>query len=101
MGTVNSSLHWLVDKWLAPTPSMPARVTRFGRMPSNQRRYVRVETRRPEGPLAIYFFLHDDGVWCVFPPADEGPTLKCLTAFGRPVADDHQAFLGAAGFSYA
>ncbi|MGF6875100.1 hypothetical protein [Paraburkholderia sp. MM5477-R1] len=76
MSTIKSSLRLLVEKWLGPTAAMSARVTRFGRMRSNQRRYVCVEALRPAGTLAIYFFLHDDGVWCVFPPAVERPAMS-------------------------
>jgi hypothetical protein len=76
MGTMNRSLRLLVEKWLGPTPVMPARVTRFGRMRSSQRRYVCVEVLRPAGALTIYFFLHDDGMWCVFPPAVERPVMS-------------------------
>jgi len=67
MNTGQQSLRSQVDKWLAPTAAMPARVTRFSRLNSNHRRYVCVEASHPTGMLAIYFFRHDDG-WCVFPP---------------------------------
>lgn len=76
MSTMNRSLRLLVEKWLGPTPAVPVRVTRFGRMSSNQRHYVCVEAMRPAGALAIYFFLHDDGVWCVFPPAVDRPAMR-------------------------
>jgi hypothetical protein len=75
MGTVHRSLRLVVEKWLGSTPAMPVRVTRFGRMPSNRRRYVCVEVLRPGGAVAIYFFLHDDGTWCVFPPGIERPAM--------------------------
>jgi hypothetical protein len=55
---------------------MPARVTMFGRLRSNQQRYVCVEALRPAGAMAIYFFLHNDGVWRVFPPAVERPAMN-------------------------
>jgi hypothetical protein len=76
MNSGEKSLRWLIDKWLAPTPAMPVRVTRFSGTLSNQRRYVRVEASRPTGSLAIFFFRHDDGSWCVFPPAAERPTMR-------------------------
>jgi hypothetical protein len=61
------SLHSMVDKWLAPTPTTVIQVTRF--RPSNRQksRYVRVETARQTGTIAMFFFRHGDG-WCVFPP---------------------------------
>ena len=68
MNVAERSLRLLVEKWLAPTPSTPVRVTRFSRARSNQRRYVRVEVLRPTGPVGLFFFRHGDGTWCVFPP---------------------------------
>ncbi len=68
MATAEKNLHWAVDKWLAPTPSMPARVVRFCHSASQHRRYVCVEALRPGGLLSIFFFRHDDGSWQVFPP---------------------------------
>jgi hypothetical protein len=79
MNTAQQSLRALVDKWLAPTPGTPTRVTRFSRMSSNHRRYVCVETARQTGVLAIYFFRHDDG-WCVFPAGANGLTLDARAA---------------------
>lgn len=76
MSTTEGSLRLLVKKWLGPTSAIAVRVTRFGRMSSNQRRFVCVEALRPAGKLAIYFFLHDDGVWCVFPPAVKRPAMS-------------------------
>ena len=68
------SLRLLVEKWLTPTLATPIRVTRFSRTRANQKRCIRVETLRREGAVAIFFFRHDDGAWCVFPPK-----LRCLT----------------------
>jgi hypothetical protein len=78
MGSGDRSLRLQVEKWLGPTPATPVRVTRFGRIPSSRRRYVCVEAFLPAGALAIYFFLHDDGTWCVFPPAVERPAMNVL-----------------------
>jgi hypothetical protein len=75
------SLRSLVDKWLAPTAQMPARVTRFGRASSNRHRYVRVEACVANRPLTIFFFRHDDGAWRVFPPTHKRPSMRArLTA---------------------
>ncbi|OUL83938.1 hypothetical protein CA601_26810 [Paraburkholderia hospita] len=74
MNTGQRSLRLLVEKWLAPTPARPAHVTRFSRMGTNQRRYVRVEALHSTG--LIFFFRHDDGSWCVFPPGTESPTMR-------------------------
>ena len=76
MNSSEKSLRWLIDKWLAPTPAMPVRVTRFSRTRSNQRRHVCVEASRPAGSLAILFFRHDDGSWYVFPPATARPAMR-------------------------
>lgn len=76
MYTGEKSLHWIVDKWLAPTPAMPARVTCIRRTGSRRGRVVCVETSRPGGVLSIVFFRHDDGSWNVFPPAAERPAMN-------------------------
>jgi hypothetical protein len=62
------SLRFLVEKWLAPASSNPIRVTEFSRTRTGGRRYVRVETALAEGDRSLFFFRHDDGCWCVFPP---------------------------------
>lgn len=76
MSTMNMSLRALVEKWLGPTPAITVRVTQFGRMASNKQRFVCVESLRPAGKLTIYFFLHDDGAWCVFPAAVKPPAMR-------------------------
>ena len=72
------SLRRLVDKWFAPTPAMPVRVkrVRFSRTPTNDARCICVESARPAGPLAIFFFQHGDGSWSVFPPELERPAMQ-------------------------
>ncbi|RDK03242.1 hypothetical protein [Paraburkholderia lacunae] len=63
------SLRSQVEKWLAPAPATPVHVTRFSRAGWNGGRYVCVETSSPAGARALFFFRHDDGSWCVIPPA--------------------------------
>jgi hypothetical protein len=63
------SLRFLVEKWLAPSPSIPIRVTEFSRTRMGGTRYVRVETALAAGARGLFFFRHDDGRWCVFPPS--------------------------------
>jgi hypothetical protein len=75
-----TALRHLVDKWLAPTPSVPARVRRIGRMALARHRYVLVEAAHTTGTLSIFFFRHDDGSWCVFPPAIARPAMLRLAA---------------------
>lgn len=69
------SLRFLVDKWLAPELSTPVRVTEFSRTRFGGRRYVRVETALAEGVRSLFFFRHDDGCWCVFPPTADNPKM--------------------------
>jgi hypothetical protein len=76
MNATEKSLHWIVDKWLAPTPSMPARVTQVRHNRSEHQRFVRVEASRPTGLLSFIFFRHDDGTWNVFPPASPRPAIS-------------------------
>ncbi|HEY2021577.1 hypothetical protein [Paraburkholderia sp.] len=80
MVAAEKSLHRAVDKWLAPTPSMPARVVQFCHRTSQ--RYVCVQALRPEGLLSIFFFRHGDGSWNVFPPQADRPAMNgdCRTA---------------------
>lgn len=82
MKSVNGqSLRCQVEKWLAPAPATPVHVTRFSRTRKGGCRYVCVETSSPAGVRTLFFFRHDDGSWCVFPPsADRKFTAK------RPVA---------------
>lgn len=84
MITTEKSLHWAVDKWLAPTPAMPARVRCFCRSEMSRLRFVCVETLRPDGVLAIFFFRHGDGSWNVFPPVAERPAMNGYRRSSRP-----------------
>ncbi len=74
------SLRRLVEKWLAPTPTMPARIAGFSRMNSSRGRYVCVEASRPAGVQTMFFFRHDDGSWQVFPPATTRPMMRATQA---------------------
>ena len=71
-----TTLHGLVDKWLGPTESAPARVVRVSSKGANLTRCVCVEVRRPWGLLSVLFFRHRDGSWCVFPPAQNRPSMS-------------------------
>lgn len=76
MNIADKSLRYLVEKWLAPTAAMRIHVVQFGRMSLEKRRYVRIEASTPTGSRAIFFFRHDDGIWCVFPPAISRPMMS-------------------------
>ncbi|EEA02246.1 conserved hypothetical protein [Burkholderia sp. H160] len=75
------SLRFTVEKWLAPSPAQPVHVTEFSRTRMSGRRYVRVETSAQEGGRGLFFFRHDDGCWCVFPP-----TADARSVFAHPRA---------------
>ncbi len=76
MRTADNSLHFIVDKWLGMGLADQIRVMRFGRMPAGRRRYALVQTRRPTGVRSMFFFRHDNGVWCVFPPIEASPARQ-------------------------
>jgi len=78
MDSVDGSLRSLVEKWLGPAAETHVRVVGFGGLRLSRRRYVCVEASRPAGALAIYFFHHDGGTWCVFPPAPDRPAMNAL-----------------------
>jgi hypothetical protein len=75
MNTADKSLHHQVEKWLAPSPQGNVRVVRFGHRRADGTRYVHVEASTARGARAIFFFRHDDGDWCVFPPRIVGPSM--------------------------
>jgi hypothetical protein len=68
MDNPENSLHWAVDKWLAPSPAHPARVVQLCRSHLTGMRFVRIEAWHAGGSIAIIFFRHEDGTWNVFPP---------------------------------
>jgi hypothetical protein len=75
MNATEKSLHYLVEKWLAPAPTSRIHVVQFGRMQGDKRPYVHVEASAPGGSRSIFFFRHDDGRWCVFPPRIARPSM--------------------------
>jgi hypothetical protein len=84
--TNEQSLRCQVEKWLAPASAIPVHVTEFSRTRWGGRRYVRVETSSADGDRALFFFRHDDGNWCVFPPAADRWQLTTVHPFPRVVA---------------
>ncbi|MGF6780739.1 hypothetical protein [Paraburkholderia sp. GAS334] len=80
MSTRERSLRVLVERWLGRGAATHARVTRFSHSRRKLWRYVCVEAERPSGRLAIVFFRHDDGSWCVFPPEYKRPALNLMRA---------------------
>jgi hypothetical protein len=49
----------------------------FGRTHADRRRYVRVETLQGAASKSLFFFRHDDGHWCVYPPAPKQRNMRC------------------------
>jgi hypothetical protein len=76
MQTAEHSLHWAVDKWLAPSAAHPARVMRVCRSQVTGSRHVCIEAWHAGGMLAIVFFRHEDGTWNVFPPQVRRPSMS-------------------------
>ncbi len=68
-------LRTVVEKWLAPTPAAPLRVTRITGA-AEGRQGVRVEVDGPRGTIGLMFFRHRDGAWHVFPPQDAGLMMR-------------------------
>ncbi|MGF6955296.1 hypothetical protein QFZ97_001161 [Paraburkholderia youngii] len=75
MMAANRSLRVLVEKWLWSCSEAKVRFVRLDGRRSSRR--VRVEARRAEGPVILFFFQHNDGAWRVFPPA---PYRVCMAA---------------------
>jgi hypothetical protein len=76
MSIRQGSLRSLVQKWLGTDPTHRTRVTRFSHTRAKRWRYVCVESARPSGAFSIVFFRHEDGSWCVFPPAIKRPAMN-------------------------
>ncbi|MDR5735017.1 hypothetical protein QCE47_22125 [Caballeronia sp. LZ025] len=76
MKSINErSLRSQVEKWLAPA-SVPVHVTKFSRTRADHTRYVCVETLQGAASRALFFFRHDDGQWCVYPPAPQRANIR-------------------------
>nr|WP_085489247.1 hypothetical protein [Paraburkholderia susongensis] len=73
------SLRVMVEDWLAPDPAKGVRVTEFRNRRSQHECYVCVETLRAAGPVALFFFRHQDGAWRIFPPARERPAMQATS----------------------
>ena len=75
MNSARNSLRKTVEQWLGPDPASGLRVTEFRNRRSRHECYVCVETLTTAGPIALFFFRHQDGAWRVFPPSRERPTM--------------------------
>jgi hypothetical protein len=68
------SLRTLVEKWIGMTDGV--RVTQFSHGREEQYRFVRVEGASDAAFIALIFFRHNDGSWCVFPPERKRPAMN-------------------------
>jgi hypothetical protein len=78
MTSRGKSLRAMVEHWLSPDSNTTVRVIRYRSGWANRQLYVQVETRKSQGPVAMYFFRHEDGAWRVFPPRRELPTMRTV-----------------------
>jgi hypothetical protein len=56
MSAGGRSLRWLIDKWLAPVPGRPIRLSRFSYSTANELRCIRVESLLATGPFGDFLF---------------------------------------------
>jgi hypothetical protein len=75
MASARGSLRLVVEHWLAPDLANQIRVIRFRNQRSTGECYVCVETVKPRGTVAMFFFRHRDGAWRVFPPSQKRPMM--------------------------
>jgi len=76
MASAGKSLRLMVDHWLAPDAGQRVTVTEFRNERSKHERYVCIETLKTAGPVAMFFFRHQDGTWCIYPPRREQPMMR-------------------------
>ncbi|PMS21526.1 hypothetical protein C0Z16_33710 [Paraburkholderia rhynchosiae] len=74
MSLSGSSLRAVIEKWIGRTDSV--RVTQFSHGRDEQHRFVRVEGASGAALVALIFFRHNDGSWCVFPPERKRPAMN-------------------------
>jgi hypothetical protein len=61
-------LHWVLEKWFAPSQLGSAHPTRKGRIVPSGERYVCVEANSGNGIVEIVFFCGQNREWSVLPP---------------------------------
>jgi hypothetical protein len=76
MASAEKSLHAMVEFWLAPTSMDAVHVVEFRNRHAKRQCYVRVEANRAAGTAALFFFRHTDGLWHIFPPVRERPSMR-------------------------
>jgi hypothetical protein len=75
-----ASLRFVVEKWFGKDSLSSLRVNRVWHARLGRNHCVRVRLSRPDNPVIIFFFRHDDGNWNVFPPEAKRATLT-ITEF--------------------
>jgi hypothetical protein len=70
------SLRELVNDWFGHVERF--RVSRPRAAKTMPCRVVKVEVTRASGTLALMFFRHGDGSWCVYPPSAIQPAMNGL-----------------------
>lgn len=78
MASTGKSLHAMVEHWLAPISMDTVHVIEFKNQRARRQCYVCVEARRAAGTAAVFFFRHTDGLWSIFPPRREHPTMRVV-----------------------
>ncbi|WP_156444452.1 hypothetical protein [Burkholderia sp. MSMB1826] len=73
---VAHGLRLIVEKWLGTDFPADLRVSEAVGMSGKRRQYVRVEVPCRSDGAALYFFLHDDGTWDVFPQEEQGLAMS-------------------------
>lgn len=79
MGAVDRPLRLLVEKWFGESQDVGIRVFQFKREGLKERSHICTEASSADGLVRIVFFLHDDGIWRVFPPLPIRPSMSIST----------------------
>jgi hypothetical protein len=72
---IDPDLLAVIEKWLGAGLASRCRLEDGDSKCSNSRRYIRVEVPGREESATMYFFLHDDGTWNVYPQQDRRPEM--------------------------
>ncbi|WP_207003738.1 hypothetical protein [Trinickia mobilis] len=78
MASAGKSLRSTVEHWLAPTSMGTVHVVEFKNQRARRQCYVCVEACTAAGTAAMFFFGHRDGLWCIFPPGRDRPTMRVV-----------------------
>lgn len=69
-------LHWVLEKWFAPSQLGSAHPTRTGRVAPSGERYVCIEANSGNGIVEIVFFRNRNCEWSVLPPQSDLSTIE-------------------------